>query len=205
MCPHAKISKKLKKHAPDSVKKVKKIFSFKYPKLFTFIILILLAYHIFTQPFISGWIGWFNNLGNLGIFFAGILTGLGFLAPFGFGLLIKMSSDTILIASLLAGLGATIADLLIFKIIKSSFMDEFKRLEKTKLIREIEQIVKKNKSVLIRHYLLYIFAGIILATPLPDEIGVSMLAGLTTIKSWKLAIIGFFAHSLVAFILLYFI
>jgi len=59
--------------------------------------------------------------------------------------------------------------------------------------------------VLIRHYLLYVFAGIILATPLPDEVGVSMLAGLTTIKPMKLAIIGFILHSAAIFCIFYFI
>jgi len=199
---HRKIHKKLRKHAPESVEKAKKFFSFKYPKLFILIILTLLAYYIFTQPFISGFIEFFDNLGYFGVLIAGILTGLGFAAPFGFGLIIKINPENILIASLLAGLGATIADLMIFKIIKLSFMDEFKRLEKTKLLKEIEHLVKKNRFVLVRHYLLYVFAGIILATPLPDEIGVSMLAGLTTIKPLKLAIIGFILHSLAIFLIL---
>ena len=84
-------------------------------------------------------------------------------------------------------------------------MDEFKSLEKTKLIREIEHIVKKNKFVLVRHYLLYIFAGIMIATPLPDELGISMLAGLTTIKPLKLAIISFILHTSAIFVILYFI
>ncbi len=202
---HRKIHKKLRKHAPESVKKAKRIFSFKYPKLFILIVFILLAYYIFTQPFISELVEAFNRLGNFGMFVAGILTGLGFAAPFGFGLMIKMDSGSILIASLVVGFGATLADLAIFKIIKLSFMDEFKKLEKTRLIQDIEHIVNKNKSVLVRHYLLYIFAGLVLATPLPDEVGVSMLAGLTTIKPWKLAIIGFIVHTLAAFLLLLFV
>jgi len=202
---HRKINRKIRESAPESVKKTKKIFSFRYPKLFILIILIFLAYYVFTRPFISEWIELFKKLGNFGIFISGILTGLGFTAPFGFGLIIKINPENILLASLLAGLGATIADLMIFKIIKLSFMDEFKRLEKTRLIQEIEHIVNKKKLVLVRHYLLYVFAGIMLITPLPDEIGVSMLAGLTTIKPLKLAIIGFILHSLAIFILLFFI
>ena len=199
---HRKIHGKLRKHAPESVEKAKKFFSFKYPKFFILIILTLLAYYIFTQPFILELIEIFNKLGHFGIFISGILTGLGFAAPFGFGLIIKINPENILIASLLAGIGATIIDLIIFKSIKLSFMDEFKRLEKTKLLKEIEHLVKKNRFVLIRHYLLYVFAGLVLATPLPDEIGVSMLAGLTTIKPLKLAIIGFILHSSAIFVIL---
>jgi len=199
---HRKIHKKLRKHAPESVKKAKKIFSFKYPKLFTLIVLILLAYYLFTQPFISEWIEVFNKLGDFGVFISGFLTSLGFTTPFGVGLLIKMEPSNILFATLIAAFGATIADLLIFKVVKLSFMDEFKRLEKTKLIQEIEHIVNKNKSVLVRHYLLYIFAGLVFATPLPDELGVSMLAGLTTIKQWKLAIVGFILHSIMIYVII---
>lgn len=202
---HRRIHKKIRKHAPNSVRKAKKIFSFKYPKLFLLISLIALAYYIFSFPFVSTWIEVFNRLGHLGVFVSGLLTGLGFAAPFGFGLLAKMDPQNILFASLIGGFGATIADLLIFKTIKCSFMDEFKRLEKTKVIHEIEEIVKKNKHVLIRHYLLYIFAGLVLATPLPDELGVSMLAGLTTIKPLKLAVIGFILHSTTTLGILYFI
>ncbi len=202
---HRRIHKKIRKHAPESVRRAKKIFSFKYPKLFLFLSLIVLAYYIFSFPFVSEWIEIFNRLGNLGVFISGVLTSLGFAAPFGFGLLIKINPQNILLAALIGGLGATIADLLVFKTIKCSFMEEFKRLEKTKVIHEIEEIVKKNKHVLIRHYLLYIFAGLVLATPLPDEFGVSMLAGLTTIKPLKLAVIGFILHSVTTFCILYFV
>jgi len=199
---HRKIHKKLRQHAPESVEKAKKLFSFKYPKLFILIVLTLLAYYLFTQSFVSELIEIFNKLGHFGVFLSGMLTSFGFTAAFGIGLLSKINPENIWIATLIAGVGATVIDLLIFKIIKLSFMDEFKKLEKTKFFSEIEHLVKKNKSVLIRHYLLYIFAGLVLATPLPDEIGVSMLAGLTTIKPFKLAVIGFVFHSIAMFVIL---
>jgi hypothetical protein len=202
---HKRIHKKLRKHSPEGVKKAKRIFSFKYPKLFLLIALIIIAYFIFSRPFITEFMELFNNLGHLGVFISGILTALGFTTPFGIGLLININPESILIAALIAGLGATIADLFIFKTIKFSFMDEFRRLEKTKAIKEIEKIVNNNKHVLIRHYLLYIFAGLVLATPLPDELGVSMLAGLTTIKPLALAIISFILHTSAIFCILYFL
>lgn len=199
---HRKIHKKLRKHSPEGVEKAKKIFSFKYPKLFILIVIILFTYYIFTQPFVSKAIEFFANLGHFGVFLSGMLTSIGFSTVFGFGLLAKINPSNLLIATLVAGFGATLADLLIFKSVKFSFADEFKKLEKTPLIKDVERIVNKNKSVLIRHYLLYIFAGIVLATPLPDELGVSMLAGLTTIKPLKLTAISFVLHSFVIFLVL---
>jgi hypothetical protein len=202
---HKKIHKKLKQHSPEGVKKAKKIFSFGYPKLLLFIGFIILAYYLFSRPFISGFIDSFNKLDQFGIFILGALTSLGFTAPFGIGVLAKMIPSNILLGALMGGIGATIADLFIFKTIKFSFMDEFKRLEKTKAIREIEHIVKKDKHVLIRHYLMYIFAGILLITPLPDELAISMLAGLTTIKPLKFGLLSLVLHTFMIFLILQFV
>ena len=78
---------------------------------------------------------------------------------------------------------------------ESTDEDEFKRLEKTKAIKKIKSIVKKHKHVLVMQYIMYLFAGIILLTPIPDEFGVSMLAGFATIKPINFAIVSFLLHS----------
>src|SRR4030042_4582820 len=121
---HKKIHKVLRKHHPEAVKKAKRIFFLKYPKLFLLIFLIILAYYIFTQPFILEIIESFKNLGHLGVLISGSLTALGFTAPFGIGLLSRINPQNILIAAIIGGIGATLVDLLIFKTIKFSFMDE---------------------------------------------------------------------------------
>jgi hypothetical protein len=203
--PHKRIHRKLRKHAPESVRKARKIFSFKYPKLFLLVLLIIVAYLLFSRPFIVGFMESFNDLGAIGVFISGILTALGFTAPFGVGLLINLNPEGVVVSALIAGIGATAADLFIFKTIKLSFMDEFMQLKRTKVIREIRKIASTNKYILIRHYLLYIFAGIVIATPLPDELGVSMLAGLTTIKPLTLTITSFILHTSAIFCILYFL
>ncbi len=141
---HKKIHKILRKHHPEAVKKAKRIVYFKYPKLFLLIIFIILSYYLFTRPFIPEIIESFNSLGHLGVLISGSLTALGFTAPFGIGLLSKINPQNILIAAIIGGIGATLVDLLIFKTIKFSFIDEFKKLEKTKAIKKIEKIVKKK-------------------------------------------------------------
>jgi hypothetical protein len=193
---HRKIHRKLEKHSPNAVKKARKIFSFKYPKLILLIIMIISAYYLFSRPFMTDFMKSFGGLGNFGFLLSGALTSIGFTAPFGIGMLMSTISENILLAAIIGGIGGTLVDLFIFKTVKFSFMDEFKELEKTKVIKEIKSLVKKNKHVAIKHYLLYIFAGILLATPLPDELGISMLAGLTTIKPIKFSLICFFLHSL---------
>ena len=199
-----KIHKKLREETPYGVKKAKRIFHFRYPKLIIFITCILIAYFLFNSESFNHKIP-LTNAGYLSSFIGGILVAFGFTAPFGIGFLISSSPQNIFIGAVIAGIGATLSDLIIFKFIKFSFMNEFRRLEKTNTIKEIEKIVNKNKHILIKHYLLYVFAGIIIASPLPDEIGVSMFAGLTTIKPLKLSIISFILHTTAIFFILYLI
>lgn len=198
------IHKRLKKYHPEEVHKAKKLFSFKYPKLFLLLILIILAYYLFSKTAISSWILNLHELNYLGLFIAGIFISFGFSAPFSVGFLIVSQPPNLFLGIIIAGLGAMLGDMFIFKTIKFSFMDEFKELKKTSRHKKIRSIIKKNKHIVVKHYLLYIFAGIMIATPLPDEIGVSMLAGLTSIKPLKLAIISFILHTFAVFLILYF-
>lgn len=198
------IHKKIKKHAPESVHKVKKIIGFKYPKLFFLILSIAVAYHIFSQPYVLDFMANLRYLSYFGVFIAGIFLAFGFSAPFSVAFFIAAQPENIFLATLLGGIGATIGDIAIFKTIKFSFMDEFKRLKKSNIVKSIREIVRIKKHILLKHYLLYVFAGIMIATPLPDEIGVSMLAGLTTVKPKILGILSFLLHSLAILALLFF-
>ena len=74
-------------------------------------------------------------------------------------------------------------------------MDEFNRLEKGHPIKDLNKVIKHSFSHKIRVYLLYILAGIAISSPLPDEIGVTMLAGLSHIQMRTLAIISFILKS----------
>ena len=81
-------------------------------------------------------------------------------------------------------------------------MDEFNRLENTTPMKQIRKELKKDFGKKIRNYILYFFAGIIIASPLPDELGVSMLAGLSDIKIKVLTTISFIMNSFGIFVVL---
>lgn len=196
------VHRKLHKHFPNEVHRAKKLFGFRYPKLMLLVISIILAYVIFSTTGIEKFIFHLDKLSYLGIFIAGILLSFGFTTAFSIGFLMYLNPQNIVLATLIGGLGAVIGDLVIFKTIKFSFMDEFKRIEKIKTVQEIESWVKSKKHILLKHYLLYVFAGLIIATPLPDEIGVSILAGLTTIKQSSLTILSFILHSFSIYLIL---
>lgn len=183
-------------------KELKLISGFDYPKLTLLVIAIITAYFIFSNPKVDVFVLSLNNLGYLGVFIAGIFFAFGFTAPLSAGFFITLNPENILLAGILGGIGAMISDLLIFKFIRFSFMDEFQRLEHTKTMRKLSNLIEKTLGHKIRIYFMYAFAGILIASPLPDEAGVIMLAGLTKIRAKILALISFILNTLGILILL---
>ena len=183
--------------------KIKQLFKFKYPKIMLLILAIILTYFLFRNPFVQTYVSHLGALSYIGIFIAGILFAFGFTAPLSVGFFISLNPSNIWIAGIIGGLGALIADLIIFKTIKISFEDEFKRLRNSKAIVKIKRVIERSFSEKIKVYLMYAFAGILIASPLPDEAGVIMLAGLTKISAKSLALISFILNTFGIIILLF--
>ena len=79
--------------------------------------------------------------------------------------------------ALIAGLGALVGDLIIFRFVKNHIAEDVKYLiEATGLKR-----VKKIFHLKFFHWLTPFLGAVIIASPLPDELGVSLL-GLAKIK-----------------------
>lgn len=177
-------------------KALKIIAGYDYPKLTTLVICIILAYFLFSNPSTQTYVSHLGNYGYLGVFIAGMLFAFGFTAPFSVGFFISLNPSNIWIAGIIGGLGALVSDLIIFSTIKVSFEDEFKRLRNSKTFVGITRLIERNIKEKIRIYLMYAFAGILIASPLPDEAGVTMLAGLTKINAKSLALISFILNTL---------
>ena len=64
-------------------------------------------------------------------------------------------------------------------------------------------LIEKKLKHKLKVYLMYAIAGIIIASPLPDEAGIIMLAGLTKIKMHNLAILSFLFNTLGIIIILF--
>jgi len=82
-------------------------------------------------------------------------------------------------------------------------MDEFKKLEKEKLIKKIDGEIEKEVGPKLFHYLAYVFAGLVISSPLPDELGVMILSGLTKIKTIPFMIISFTFNTFGVLVMLY--
>ena len=172
----------------------------KYPKflllLLTFLIAYLLFYGKTNQPFHD----FITSLGYIGVFITGIFFAYGFTAaPATAILLILAKEQNILYAGLIGGLGALVGDLIIFNFIRYSLDDEIKKLSKEKIILYINH----KTPNLFKRYLVPVVAGFIIASPLPDEIGVSILAASRNISIRIFSVISYLLNTAGIFAILY--
>jgi len=189
-------------HALTVVKRTR-LFAHKYPKLILFLICTLFAYYLFNNELFSNIV---TNLGSykyLGEFVGGLLFSFGFTTPIAIAIFLKLTPNNIILASLIGGFGALIADLIIFKFIKFSFEDEFKKLKRERPFLFVKKNIFSHINPKIAHYITFAFAGFLFASPLPDEAAVMVLAGISKINIRALAVISFIFNSIGIFIILF--
>lgn len=175
----------------------------KYPKLLLLLITIIVAIAIFYEgrnyaPFHD----FLVSLGYIGTFLGGIFYAYGFTAaPATAVLLVLAKEQNLILAVLIGGLGAVLSDFIIFSFIRHSFIDEINKLKKEKIMKNIS---KNGKHIFGRYYkhIFPIFSGFLIASPLPTEIGVTMLASIKNISVKKFMVIAYLLHSLGILIIL---
>lgn len=177
------------------------IFHFHYPKILALIVLAIIAYFIFKTPNVQIAVESLGQLQYLGVFIAGMFFTFGFTTPFAIGFFVVLNPVNPVLTALVGGMGAVIGDMAIFGFIRFSFTNEFERLKKTSFIRGIKRGMRMYLSHRIRLYILYALAGLIIASPLPDEAGVIMLAGLTNISPRIMGLISFVFNTIGIFII----
>lgn len=171
----------------------------KYPKFFALILTFIVAYIIFKERNFLPFQDALLSLGYLGAFLSGIFFTYGFTAaPATAILLILAKEQNIFLAGFIAGFGALIGDLVIFKFIRYSFSDEIKKLSKGK----VSNYFSDKSPYLFKKYLIPILAGFIISSPLPDEIGISLLAASTTISIRVFSIISYILNTAGIFVIL---
>ena len=176
---------------------------FKYPKIAVFVAVIIAAYVVFTNPPITALVSSLSNSkGYFAIFIAGILYSFGFTAPFATGFFATLNPSNVFLAAAVGGFGSLFADLSILKFVRLSFKDEFEMLKNEKFIKSIGNFLKNTLGKKITSFFTYLLAAVIIASPLPDETGVSLLAGLTEIKENIFSIISFCLKSIGILIIL---
>lgn len=155
-----------------------------YPKLFLLLCSFVLAFVLFKMGVFDVLPVLLQGQGYISMFLGGLLFSFGFTTPFAIAIFIEMA-DTVdpFLGAVIAGAGAMLSDLLIFHFIRFSFLDELHRLGRMSLIRWIRRHShKESVPEQIRHYIKWSIAGIIIASPLPDELGVTLLSSSADVK-----------------------
>lgn len=169
-----------------------------YPRLSLLFLSFILAYVLFHMGAFNWMETAFLGYGYLSMFLGGLLFSFGFTTPFGVAVFAQMAPHLHPItAAFVGGVGAFLADLLIFDIIRfSAFHREIQRLRTSRFLRWIASLFHRETiSDRLRRAILWSFAGIIIASPLPDEFGVSLISGISRMKNREFAALCFLLNA----------
>ena len=174
-------------------------FKIKYLKFLLLLLTFIFAYILFKGRNFLQIKNLVSSFGYIGTFLSGSFFTYGFTsAPATALLLIISKEQNIILAGLIAGFGALIGDLIIFTFIRFSFKDEIKDISRSRLYK----IIDKKTHHLFKRYFNPILAGFIIASPLPDEIGVALFAASMHISRRLFSVISYLVNTLGIFIIL---
>ena len=178
----------------------RKLFGIKYPKFLILFLTFVIAYFIFVERNIEPVNNFISSLGYLGSFIVGAFYTYGFSsAPAAAIFLILGKTQNIFLAAILGGFGALIGDLIIFKLIRTNFDDEIRMLEREPIVKYLDKVIPKK----INQYITPLIGAIVIGSPLPDEIGVSLIAISRRVSQKTFIIISYVMNTLGIFILLW--
>lgn len=133
-----------------------------------------------------------------------ILAGIFFVSAFtvapSIALLLELSvGHPLVLVALLAGLGAMIGDYLIFKFVRARITDDIAYLLSYPEITRAKKIFKTR----IPQWFVPFIGALIVASPFPDEIGLTLL-GFSNISTKKFLALVFALDAIGIFVILYF-
>ncbi|MBP9850886.1 MAG: hypothetical protein KBC47_04300 [Candidatus Peribacteraceae bacterium] len=165
-----------------------------YPKLIGLAMCMASAYIMFA----AGGLHWLDTIPTsaeyLAVFIGGLLFSFGFTSPFGIGIFLELGHNVHPVyAGLLGGFGSLLSDLVIFEIMRFElFHDEMHHLRTSRFFRWAHGVLHHDRfPKRLKDILLWSFAGIIIASPLPDEFGVALVSSVTDIHARSFAFLCF--------------
>lgn len=117
-----------------------------------------------------------------GLFFTSVFT----IAPASIALVEIAKNTSVFLVALFGSLGAVIGDLVIFLFVRDRFADDIMEVVGHIKNRKIKHFFKQG----FFRWITPVVGALIIASPLPDEIGLTML-GVSKMKTWKLILISF--------------
>src|SRR4030067_1176067 len=163
--------------------------------LISFFVALFLARYEPFQTFLLN----LGGFGYIGAFLAGVLFVSTFTVTTGAVILLVLAERLSPIEiGIIAGLGAVIGDFIIFRFIKDNLAQE---------VRSIYEHIDGNHHVRrLLHtkyfsWTLPVIGAIIIATPFPDEIGVSLM-GISKMRTYQFMLISFILNAIGIFLII---
>jgi len=171
----------------------------KYKNLVFFFISLVIAIFLFKLQVVHSFL---LNLGSIG-YFGAFIGGMLFVSTFtvATGALILMTlAETLspIEIGIIAGLGAVIGDFIIFRFVKNNLSNELEEI--------YNKIDSRQHLVKILHtkyfsWTLPVIGAIIIASPFPDEIGVSLM-GISKMKIHHFLLTSFVLNAIGIFLVI---
>ncbi len=133
-----------------------------------------------------------GSLRLMSSFLAGVFFTSVFTTPLAAVVLAQIAkTNGIFVVALLGALGALVGDLLIFRFIRYDIADDLRHLLTKKQTERWSHIMHLK----LFHFLTPLLGGLIIASPLPDEIGIAMM-GLSDVSTSLFMPVSFFFNFL---------
>lgn len=177
---------------------MKRWHKYRYKNLTILALSLIVAILLFKNSYFRSILLSLGSWGYLGSFIAGIMFVSTFTVSFGTVILLILANNHLspIEIGIFAGVGAVVGDILIFQAIRNhDFIDE---------LRHVFEFLGGDK---ITHLLntkyfswsLPVIGAIIIASPLPDEVGVSMM-GISKMKTYQFVLLSFILNSIGIFL-----
>lgn len=167
-----------------------------------FLLSLLLAIKLAAWPSFKEFLLGLGGLSYLGAFLGGALFISSFTVSMGVIILWMLAADLNLwLLGIVAGLGAMMGDFLILRFLKNGLIEEVKPLYESVGGGSLFHVYKFLIKSKYFKWLLPFLGALIIASPLPDEIGIAML-GISKMKTAKFLALTFILNTVGIFLLL---
>ena len=164
----------------------------KYPYLTSVLISILVAIFLASNETFKDWLLHLGSLEYIGALIAGSLFVSSFTAAISIVVIAIMTENINPMAlALIGGVGAVMGDYLVFKLVRSHLQDELAMLFGKGGTSYVKHVLK-SKYI---SWTLPIIGAFIIASPLPDELGVSLL-GMSKMSDARFILISYVSNAI---------
>lgn len=147
---------------------------------------------VFRNEALHAYLLHLGTLGYVGAFFAGVLFVSTFTVATGAIILLVLAETLSPVEiGLIAGLGAVVGDFVIFRFVKDDLAREITRIYNMFDRRHHFKRVLHTKYF---SWTLPVIGAVIIASPLPDEIGVSLM-GISKLRTYQFLLVSFILNA----------